>query len=101
MGGHQRLGKEHNQLRPEGKDPAKSSPSRAEFHPAAPSELSIGVSGSEYWKEILNSDAVEYGGSGQGNLGGVSTDAHAFHGKEHSIRITLPPLGALFFKNEV
>src|SRR5438445_2623810 len=71
------------------------------FTPLPRMNYRLGVSGSEYWKEILNSDAVEYGGSGQGNLGGVSTDAHAFHGKEHSIRITLPPLGALFFKNEV
>src|SRR5437870_1651358 len=71
------------------------------FTPLPRVNYRLGVSGSEYWKEILNSDAVEYGGSGQGNLGGVSTDAHAFHGKEHSIRITLPPLGALFFKNEV
>src|SRR5207249_4450304 len=101
MGGYQRLGKERNQLRPERKDPGKSSPSCAEFHPAPRMNYRLGVSGSEYWKEILNSDAVEYGGSGQGNLGGVSTDAHAFHGKEHSIRISLPPLGALFFKNEV
>ena len=71
------------------------------FTPLPRKNYRLGVSGSEYWKEILNSDAVEYGGSGQGNLGGVSTDAHAFHGKEHSIRINLPPLGALFFKNEV
>jgi len=70
------------------------------FTPLPRMNYRLGVSGSEYWKEILNSDAVEYGGSGQGNLGGVSTDAHAFHGKEHSIRINLPPLGALFFKNE-
>jgi len=71
------------------------------FTPLPRMNYRLGVSGSEYWKEILNSDAVEYGGSGQGNLGGVSTDAHAFHGKEHSIRINLPPLGALFFKSEV
>src|SRR5207245_8866427 len=71
------------------------------FTPVPRMNYRLGVSGSGYWKEILNSDAVEYGGSGQGNLGGVSTDAHAFHGKEHSIRISLPPLGALLLKNEV
>ena len=70
------------------------------FTPTPRMNYRLGVSGSEYWKEILNSDAAEYGGSGQGNLGGVSTEAHPFHGKEHSIRISLPPLGVLFFKNE-
>jgi 1,4-alpha-glucan branching enzyme len=70
------------------------------FTPLPRMNYRLGVNESEYWEEILNSDAVEYGGSGLGNLGGVSTDTRAFHGKEHSIRISLPPLGALFFKNE-
>ena len=59
----------------------------------------LGVGRNGFWKEILNSDATDYGGSGLGNLGGVSTDAHRFHGLEYSIRITLPLLGALFFKH--
>src|SRR2546422_755619 len=70
------------------------------FTPMPRMNYRLGVSGSEYWKEILNSDAAEYGGSGPGELGGGSTEAHPFQGKEHSIRISLPPLGVLFFKNE-
>jgi 1,4-alpha-glucan branching enzyme len=70
------------------------------FTPLPRMNYRLGVSKGKYWREILNSDAVEYGGSGQGNLGGVSTDAHPFHGKEYSIRISLPPLAALFLKNE-
>ena len=42
------------------------------------------------WEEILNSDATEYGGSGVGNLGAITTDAA---GHAH---LTLPPLGALW-----
>src|SRR6266704_3326482 len=71
------------------------------FTPVSRRNYRVGVPRGGYWKEILNSDASEYGGSGQGNLGGVAAEAHRYHGKEHSIRINLPPLGALFFKNEV
>jgi 1,4-alpha-glucan branching enzyme len=58
----------------------------------------MGVPQGGYWREILNSDAYEYGGSGIGNLGGChATDVQA-HGMPHSVELTLPPLGAVFFK---
>ena len=60
----------------------------------------LGVPSGGRWKEVLNSDALEYGGSGQGNLGGVEADHHPFHGRTDSISITLPPLGCLFFRSE-
>jgi 1,4-alpha-glucan branching enzyme len=60
----------------------------------------LGVPQSGYWKEILNSDAKEYGGSGQGNFGGVETTTAPFHGKYNSLSLTLPPLGVLFLKWE-
>ena len=37
----------------------------------------VGVPTGGFWRELLNSDAQEYGGSGMGNLGGVHADAHA------------------------
>jgi len=49
------------------------------------------------WMEILNSDAKEYGGSGQGNLGEVIATDVPYHGRDHSIEIVLPPLAAVFF----
>ncbi len=52
------------------------------------------------WKEVLNSDAKEYGGSGQGNFGGVEGVSIPLHGKPYSVTITLPPLAALFFTSE-
>src|SRR5487761_26056 len=58
----------------------------------------IGVPRDGYYKEILNSDAVEYGGSGVGNLGGVRSKPFPMHGKDHSVNLTLPPLGLLVFK---
>ena len=32
----------------------------------------VGVPRGGYWEELLNSDAAVYGGSGQGNCGGVT-----------------------------
>jgi 1,4-alpha-glucan branching enzyme len=52
------------------------------------------------WRERLNSDAREYGGSGHGNLGGVEAAPLAAHGHYHSLSLRLPPLGALFLQGE-
>ncbi len=61
----------------------------------------VGVPTGGYWKEVLNSDAKEYGGSGHGNTGGVETSPASFHGKfDYSLSITLPPLAVLVFKRE-
>ena len=45
------------------------------------------------WREVLNSDAELYGGSNQGNLGGVITDSYRVHSQPVSATLTLPPLG--------
>ncbi len=51
-----------------------------------------------YWKEILNSDAPLYGGSGQGNFGGLSTIPLPIHGRPFTLNMTLPPLGVVAFQ---
>ena len=58
----------------------------------------VGVPHGGYWREALNSDAPQYGGSGQGNAGGVTAQDWAHHGRPHSLLLRLPPLGALFFE---
>jgi 1,4-alpha-glucan branching enzyme len=58
----------------------------------------VGVPQGGYWREVLNSDAPCYGGSGQGNAGGVQAQDWAHHGRDHSLLINLPPLAALFFE---
>src|SRR6266576_2082323 len=58
----------------------------------------VGVPHGGYWREMLNSDAREYAGSGIGNLGGVHAEEIPTHGRPFSLRLTLPPLAALFFK---
>jgi 1,4-alpha-glucan branching enzyme len=58
----------------------------------------VGVPHGGYWREMLNSDAREYGGSGMGNLGGVQAEEITQHGRPFSLKLTLPPLAALFLK---
>lgn len=68
------------------------------FTPVVRNQYRIGVPHAGYWKELLNSDAPIYGGSGQGNLGGKETEAIALHGFPQSLSLTIPPLGILFLK---
>ncbi len=58
----------------------------------------IGVPAAGHYTELLNSDATAYGGSNIGNRGGLHTDDIPAHGRAQSLNLTLPPLGALFFK---
>ncbi|HLW79523.1 MAG TPA: 1,4-alpha-glucan branching protein GlgB, partial [Terriglobia bacterium] len=71
----------------------------ANFTPVVRTGYRVGVPRPGLWREALNSDAPVYGGSGQGNLGGVEAEPVPFHNRPHSIRITLPPLGAILFKS--
>jgi 1,4-alpha-glucan branching enzyme len=70
------------------------------FTPVPRNNYQIGVPSPGRWQELLNSDAPLYGGSGQGNLGGVDAVPVSMHGHLHSVMLTLPPLGALFLKPE-
>jgi 1,4-alpha-glucan branching enzyme len=70
------------------------------FTPVPQSNYRVGVPSGGYWKEVLNSDAREYGGSGQGNLGGAEATPVPYHGKFNSLSLTLPPLSVLFFRRE-
>ena len=69
------------------------------FTPVPRYNYQIGVPFPGYWRELLNSDSPNYGGSGQGNLGGVEAAPIGRHGHRHSVTLTLPPLGALFLKH--
>jgi 1,4-alpha-glucan branching enzyme len=70
------------------------------FTPTPRHNYRIGVPRGGFWREVLNSDAKNYGGSGQGNFGGVETTPIPAHGRDRSLSLTLPPLGVLFFKKE-
>ena len=68
------------------------------FTPIPRYNYQIGVPSGGRWAEVLNSDAVIYGGSGQGNMGGVDAAPIPLHGRKWSVILTLPPLGAVFLR---
>jgi 1,4-alpha-glucan branching enzyme len=68
------------------------------YTPVPRHDYRLGVPHGGYWQEILNGDAPLYGGSGQGNSGGVDAVAVPVHGRPWSLRITLPPLAIVVFR---
>jgi 1,4-alpha-glucan branching enzyme len=49
------------------------------------------------WRELINTDATDYGGSGVGNQGAVEAETVSWHGHPHSVSLTLPPLATVIF----
>ncbi len=61
-------------------------------------QYQVGVPRDGFWKELANSDAREFGGSGYGNFGGVNAEHIPWHGRPYSLNLTVPPLSVEFFK---
>lgn len=70
------------------------------FTPVPRYNYRIGVPTHGFYREVLNSDASEYGGSGLGNYGGLHSDEWRHHGHDYSISITLPPLSIVVLKTD-
>jgi 1,4-alpha-glucan branching enzyme len=60
----------------------------------------IGLPVSGRWRELINTDAAVYGGSGVGNQGVVVASPTPYHGRAASAEITIPPLGVLWLAPE-
>jgi 1,4-alpha-glucan branching enzyme len=69
------------------------------FTPVPHAHYRVGVPRGGYWRELLNSDAALYGGSGLGNFGGVDATPVPCHGRQHSVSLSLPPLGIVYLKS--
>jgi 1,4-alpha-glucan branching enzyme len=80
------------------KDPADLTLLAFNFTPIPQPNYRVGVPGGGFWRECLNSDATLYGGSGQGNIGGVESAPLPLHGRPHSLSLTLPPLAVVMFR---
>jgi 1,4-alpha-glucan branching enzyme len=81
-----------------GRDPGDVVVCAFNFTPVPRHGYRVGIPSGGWWAEALNSDAALYGGSGQGNLGGLEAAPIGWHGQPYSIALTLPPLGAVYFK---
>jgi 1,4-alpha-glucan branching enzyme len=68
------------------------------FTPVPRHNHRLGVNLPGSYREIVNTDAKEYGGSGHGNLGGIEATPAPHHDRPYSLNVTLPPLGAVFLK---
>ncbi len=69
------------------------------FTPETNFNYDVGVPLAGTWKEILNSDATKYGGSGQGNPNPLTASTTGKHGRPYSLNLTIPPLGVIFLKH--
>ena len=56
----------------------------------------VGLPFAGTWRELVNTDAVEFGGSGVGNYGAVLATAEGYYGRPASAELTLPPLAGLW-----
>jgi 1,4-alpha-glucan branching enzyme len=70
------------------------------FTPVPRTNYRVGVPCRGLWREVLNSDAREYGGSGIGNLGGAEAAPIPSHGREWSVALTVPPLSMIALRAE-
>ena len=68
------------------------------FTPVPRHDYRVGVPKGGWWKEVLNSDGPEYGGSGLGNLGGREAWWTPSHGRPFTLSVTVPPLAMVVFK---
>lgn len=72
----------------------------ANFAGTPHSNVRVGLPHPGTWKEILNTDAESYGGSGVGNLGSVVAEEIPWDGQPYSAEVTMPPLGVVWFEPE-
>jgi 1,4-alpha-glucan branching enzyme len=68
------------------------------FTPVPRTNYTIGVPHAGKWRELLNTDARDYGGAGWGNLGAVETVPVSSHGRIDSLTLSLPPLSTLLLR---
>jgi 1,4-alpha-glucan branching enzyme len=81
-----------------GTDPAQNLVIVLNLTPVPRKSYRVGVLSEGDWKEIFNSDAEAFYGSGIINYDAVTSENHQWHGKSHSVLLDLPPMGALVLK---
>jgi 1,4-alpha-glucan branching enzyme len=84
-----------------GKDRGRQVVAVCNFTPVPHHDYRIGVPSGGLWSEALNSDALLYGGSGQGNFGRIEASPLPMHGRPYSLNLTVPPLAVLLFQRAI
>ncbi len=79
-------------------DPANRLVIACNFTPIPRPNYRVGVAAPGTYREILNTDAESFGGSGTGNLGEVAVTPAQAHGRDLSINLTIPPLGLIILQ---
>ncbi len=70
------------------------------FTPVVRENYTIGLPWGGKWKEVLNTGASCYGGSGLGNKGGVLAEKWPAFALEYSAKLMLPPMSTVILKGE-
>ena len=70
------------------------------FTPNAYEDYRVGVPASAVYRELISSDDVRYGGSGVHNEGEIAAEDTPWNGREYSVTLRVPPLGALILRRE-
>ena len=83
-----------------GREPGSTVLVACNFTPLPRENYLVGVPSGGHWRELLNSDAADYGGAGWGNLGRVTAAPLAWRGQPSSLSLTLPPLATIILKHE-
>ncbi|MGO9164234.1 MAG: 1,4-alpha-glucan branching protein GlgB [Streptosporangiaceae bacterium] len=60
----------------------------------------VGLPAPGRWRELINTDSENYGGSGVGNLGAIEATAEPWHGRPASAVLRLPPMGVVWLAPE-
>ena len=68
------------------------------FSPVVRNDYLLGLPRPGLWHEVLNTDAIDFGGSGVGNLGSVFAEPDEAHGMPNHCRLTLPPLATVWLE---
>jgi 1,4-alpha-glucan branching enzyme len=82
------------------KDPGNFIVVAANFTPVFREAYRVGVPELGFYREIMNTDAEKYGGTNEGNRGGVHAEAIPWNNHPYSINLRLPALAAIYFKHQ-
>ena len=83
-----------------GKGPGEAVVVACNFTPVVREDYRIGVPSLGFYRELLNTDSADYGGSNAGNYGGTWAHQGEWGGRPYHVSLRLPPLGVVFLKLE-